>query len=120
RLWTSGIVNFIVKIGRRTFLGSTLGTKRFVIHASRNRPAVIRPETASLRMTIVAHLTQRARGRRTPRRVGALTQEMIGRAINESFGHAFRLIMAIGATLALASALIALIRSEERRVGKER
>jgi hypothetical protein len=34
---------------------------------------------------------------------------MIGRAINESFGHAFRLIMAIGATLALASALIALI-----------
>jgi ABC-type spermidine/putrescine transport system permease subunit I len=60
-------------------------------------------------MTIVAHLTQQARGRRTPSRVGALTQEMIGRAINESFGHAFRLIMAIGATLALASALIALI-----------
>jgi hypothetical protein len=34
---------------------------------------------------------------------------MIGRAIAESFVQAFSLIMAIGAALALASALIALI-----------
>src|SRR5437773_4073763 len=37
------------------------------------------------------------------------TQQMIGLAIAESFVQAFRLIMAIGATLAVAGALIALI-----------
>src|SRR5437667_3663201 len=36
-----------------------------------------------------------------PEELDALTQQAIGRAINESFVHAFRLIMAIGATLAV-------------------
>jgi len=44
-----------------------------------------------------------------PEGLNQSTQQMIGRAIAESFVQAFRLIMAIGATLAGASALIALI-----------
>jgi EmrB/QacA subfamily drug resistance transporter len=35
------------------------------------------------------------------------TQQLVGHAIAESFVHAFRLIMSIGATLAMASALVA-------------
>jgi hypothetical protein len=34
---------------------------------------------------------------------------MIGRAINESFVHAFQLLMVTGATLAVASAIVSLI-----------
>jgi hypothetical protein len=44
-----------------------------------------------------------------PEELDQLTQQKIGHAIAESFVHAFRLIMAIGATLAVASALTALI-----------
>src|SRR5437773_2993144 len=44
-----------------------------------------------------------------PQEVDALTREAIGRAINESFVHAFRWIMAIGATLAGVSAIGALL-----------
>jgi hypothetical protein len=44
-----------------------------------------------------------------PEGLNQSTQQMIGLAIAESFVHAFRIIMAIGATLAGASALIALI-----------
>jgi hypothetical protein len=39
----------------------------------------------------------------------ALTQQMIGRAINKSFVHPFQLIMAAGATLAVASAIVSLV-----------
>jgi len=44
-----------------------------------------------------------------PEEVDALTQQAIGRAINESFVHAFRWIMGIGATLAGVSAIGALL-----------
>ncbi|PYJ52165.1 MAG: MFS transporter [Verrucomicrobia bacterium] len=44
-----------------------------------------------------------------PEEVDALTQQAIGRAINESFVHAFRWIMGIGAALAVASAIVALV-----------
>src|SRR5213596_373169 len=44
-----------------------------------------------------------------PEGLNQSTQQMIGLAIAESFVQAFRLIMAIGATLAVAGALIALI-----------
>ena len=44
-----------------------------------------------------------------PEGLNQSTQQMIGHAIAESFVQAFRLIMAIGATLAVAGALIALI-----------
>ena len=36
-----------------------------------------------------------------------MTKQTIGHAISESFVHAFRLIMAIGASLALTSAVVA-------------
>jgi EmrB/QacA subfamily drug resistance transporter len=42
-----------------------------------------------------------------PKELDQLTQQTIARAISESFVHAFRLIMAIGATLALVSAIVA-------------
>ena len=48
-------------------------------------------------------------GASLPEELDQLTQQTIGHAIAESFVHAFRLIMAIGATLAVGSALIALI-----------
>ena len=44
-----------------------------------------------------------------PEELDALTQQMIGRAIDESFVHAFRFVMATGATLAVASAIVALV-----------
>jgi MFS family permease len=44
-----------------------------------------------------------------PEELDALTQQMIGHAIDESFVHAFRFVMAIGATLAVASAIVALV-----------
>jgi EmrB/QacA subfamily drug resistance transporter len=44
-----------------------------------------------------------------PEELDQATQQMISHAIAESFVHAFRLIMAIGATLAVVGALIALI-----------
>jgi EmrB/QacA subfamily drug resistance transporter len=44
-----------------------------------------------------------------PEELDQLTQQTIRHAIAQSFVHAFRLIMAIGATLAVASALIAFI-----------
>ena len=44
-----------------------------------------------------------------PKELDALTQQMIGRAIDESFVHAFRFVMAIGAALAVASAIVALV-----------
>jgi len=44
-----------------------------------------------------------------PQEVDALTREAIGRAINESFVHAFRWVMAIGATLSGVSAIGALL-----------
>jgi EmrB/QacA subfamily drug resistance transporter len=43
-----------------------------------------------------------------PEELDVLTQQMIGRAIAESFVHAFRFVMATGATLAVASAIVAL------------
>jgi hypothetical protein len=36
-----------------------------------------------------------------------MTQQVVGQTIGESFVHAFRLIMAIGATLAAVSAIVA-------------
>jgi hypothetical protein len=52
-----------------------------------------------------------------PQDVDQMTQQFIGHAISESFVHAFRLIMAIGATLAAVSAIVAwiLIGSQRRR-----
>ncbi len=44
-----------------------------------------------------------------PEELDALTQQVIGRAIDESFVHAFRWIMGIGATLAGVSAITALV-----------
>src|SRR3989449_2336171 len=44
-----------------------------------------------------------------PEEVDALTQQAIGRAINESFVHAFRWIMGIGASLSGVSAITALV-----------
>jgi EmrB/QacA subfamily drug resistance transporter len=44
-----------------------------------------------------------------PEELDALTQQMIGRAIAESFVDAFRFVMATGATLAVASAIVALV-----------
>jgi EmrB/QacA subfamily drug resistance transporter len=44
-----------------------------------------------------------------PEELDQLTQQMVGHAIAESFVHAFRLIMAIGATLVVAGAFIAFI-----------
>jgi MFS family permease len=48
-------------------------------------------------------------GASLPKALDQSTQQMISHAIAESFVHGFRLIMAIGATLAAASALIAFI-----------
>src|SRR5437016_441820 len=42
-----------------------------------------------------------------PEELNQATQQMIGHAIAESFVHAFRLVMAIGATLAVVSAIVA-------------
>jgi hypothetical protein len=42
-----------------------------------------------------------------PQDLDQMTQQFIGHAISESFVHAFRLIMAIGVTLAVASAIVA-------------
>jgi hypothetical protein len=42
-----------------------------------------------------------------PEDLDQMTRQLIGQAIGESFVHAFRLIMAIGATLALTSAIVA-------------
>jgi EmrB/QacA subfamily drug resistance transporter len=52
-----------------------------------------------------------------PQDVDQITRQFIGHAISESFVHAFRLIMAIGATLATVSAIVAwiLIGSQRRR-----
>jgi EmrB/QacA subfamily drug resistance transporter len=44
-----------------------------------------------------------------PEELGAATRQMIGRAIAESFVSAFRLVMATGATLAVVSAVVALV-----------
>jgi EmrB/QacA subfamily drug resistance transporter len=54
-------------------------------------------------------------GASLPEELDQATQKIIGHAIAESFVHAFRLIMAIGAILAVASALTALI-----FIGRER
>jgi EmrB/QacA subfamily drug resistance transporter len=42
-----------------------------------------------------------------PNELDQMTQQLVGRAIAESFVHAFRLIMAIGAALAAVSAIVA-------------
>jgi len=42
-----------------------------------------------------------------PNELDQMTQQLVGQTIAESFVHAFRLIMAIGATLAAASAIVA-------------
>jgi EmrB/QacA subfamily drug resistance transporter len=42
-----------------------------------------------------------------PQDLDQITQQFLGHAISESFVHAFRLIMATGATLAVASAIVA-------------
>jgi MFS family permease len=42
-----------------------------------------------------------------PDELDQMTQQLVGQTIAESFVHAFRLIMAIGATLAAASAIVA-------------
>jgi Na+/alanine symporter len=42
-----------------------------------------------------------------PEELDQTTKQLIGHAIAESFVHAFRLIMAIGATLAAVSAIVA-------------
>jgi MFS family permease len=44
-----------------------------------------------------------------PEELDAATRQMIGRAIAESFVRAFRLVMATGATLAVVSAVVALV-----------
>jgi hypothetical protein len=44
-----------------------------------------------------------------PEELDASTHQMIGRAIAESFVRAFRFVTAIGATLAVASAIVALV-----------
>jgi hypothetical protein len=50
-----------------------------------------------------------------PEELDQLTQQSIGHAIAESFVHAFRLIMAIGATLAVVSAIVAWLLIGARR-----
>jgi EmrB/QacA subfamily drug resistance transporter len=52
-----------------------------------------------------------------PQELDQLTQQTIAQAIAESFVHAFRLVMAIGATLAAASAIVAwlLIGTEKQK-----
>src|SRR5882724_13176446 len=52
-----------------------------------------------------------------PQEFDQMTRQIVGQAIGESFVHAFRLIMAIGATLALTSAIVAwlLIGTERNR-----
>jgi hypothetical protein len=52
-----------------------------------------------------------------PEELDALTRQVIGRAVDESFVHAFRFVMGIGATLAVASAIVALVFI--RRVARE-
>jgi hypothetical protein len=42
-----------------------------------------------------------------PEGLDQMTQQLVRRAIGESFVHAFRLVMAIGATLAVVSAIVA-------------
>jgi len=42
-----------------------------------------------------------------PEELNQTTKQMIGHAVSESFVQAFRLIMAIGATLAVVSAIVA-------------
>ena len=42
-----------------------------------------------------------------PEEFDQTTRQLIGQAIGESFVHAFRLIMAIGAVLAVVSAIVA-------------
>jgi EmrB/QacA subfamily drug resistance transporter len=63
--------------------------------------------------------TQRSKlaGASLPEELEARAREMIDRAIDESFVHGFRLITAIGATLAMASAIVAwlLIGTEARK-----
>jgi hypothetical protein len=46
-------------------------------------------------------------GASLPEELDQMTRQLIGQAIGESFVHAFRLIMAIGAALALVSAIAA-------------
>jgi Flp pilus assembly protein TadB len=46
-------------------------------------------------------------GASLPEELDQMTRQLIGQAIGESFVHAFRLIMAIGATLAVVSAIVA-------------
>ena len=46
-------------------------------------------------------------GASLPEELDQMTRQLIGQAIGESFVHAFRLIMAIGATLSLTSAIVA-------------
>jgi MFS family permease len=46
-------------------------------------------------------------GASLPEELDQMTRQLIGQAIGESFVHAFRLIMAIGATLALTCAIVA-------------
>jgi EmrB/QacA subfamily drug resistance transporter len=52
-----------------------------------------------------------------PEELDPLTREAMVRAIDESFVHAFRFVMAIGAALAVASAIVALVFI--RRVARE-
>jgi hypothetical protein len=42
-----------------------------------------------------------------PEGLDQMTQQLVRQAIGESFVHAFRLVMAIGATLAVVSAIVA-------------
>jgi hypothetical protein len=44
-----------------------------------------------------------------PEEFDALTRQVVARVIGESFVHAFRFVMAIGAALAVASAIVALV-----------
>lgn len=46
-------------------------------------------------------------GASLPEELDQMTRQLIGQAIGESFVHAFRLIMAIGAALAVVSAIVA-------------
>ena len=76
------------------------------------RNPAFRPEMANWNVPPAA--SQSLQAQRTklaaasfPEELDQTTKQLIGRAIAESFVHAFRLIMAIGAALAVVSAIVA-------------
>jgi EmrB/QacA subfamily drug resistance transporter len=69
--------------------------------ADRNAPSAVRQSLQTQRTKLAAASL--------PNGLDQMTQQFVGETIAESFVHAFRLIMAIGATLAAVSAIVAWI-----------